>query len=254
MDKKYLEKLKEEIKSSGVPLEIFSSIVLEKLGWDIRQGSRYLSKRFDKEKEIDIIAEKESISFKNIRNVLVLECKKSEKKPWVFFTQEKMIDTARGGMVSTSNIGGLYERLKQNPNKLHYVGKPYHAYYLFPYTNYFGKEKKEESQIYIAINEVTNATSFLMKQYLDSYYKLGKEFNFLFHPIIVIDGNLISAKIDGENINLRPCNHLQFLVNLELEVPTEISHILKKYIFKTKSFIIDVIKKEYLKEFLKESF
>ena len=86
--KSFEEKIIKEISNSGFPLEVFISIVLKKQGWTVRPSLDYYDKNIDDYRETDIIAYKPS-SMEEIFNILVIECKKSAEKPWVFIQQKR---------------------------------------------------------------------------------------------------------------------------------------------------------------------
>jgi len=90
MDKDLEKAIKKDIKSSGIPLQIFTSIILDKKGWFVKRGSLYSSEtKLKSMREIDVIAEKYNAPSQNISRILVIECKKEENKQWVFFKNDQ---------------------------------------------------------------------------------------------------------------------------------------------------------------------
>jgi len=89
-EKQIIKKIRKEIGKSGHPVSLKASFILNKKKWYVKNAPRYFGYGSKKVREIDIVAEKECPLVENSKNVLIIECKKSRDKPWVFFRQNKL--------------------------------------------------------------------------------------------------------------------------------------------------------------------
>lgn len=252
-----LNKIKSEIEEGGIPLQVYSSIALDKLGWYVKQNSFYnlFNKNGESEREIDIIAEKNSF-ISRLKNVLILECKKS-RKPWVFFEQgtkvgeDPFIVTALG----KENLL-IYELIEDNFKKFHYFGKEIHTYF---HTAFFKEDLTRDEQyspIHKAIKQVLSGYKFILDQNEDFLSKGPETIDgYFFYPLIILEGELLSAKIiENGEIVLEEKDHISLLLTLEREKTLVIRGREKAQGLRSKKIIIDIVKKEYLEDFLKDSF
>jgi hypothetical protein len=254
--KKILEEsITEEINKSGYPLEISISIVLNRNGWSVRPSLDYFDEILKDYREADIVAYKDA-NCCNIFNILVVECKKSVEKPWVFIKQNRI-----GNLSENLNIACFrqdfiyYDKLEETMDYHHYSKTPLCTYYIVPFT---AEDKKDNQKlaksIFHAKNQVISALSHIYEQ-RTKMFKESREItrrDFLY-PVIVFDGTLYSASINENETILIEENHV--LLSLERELPqkrtiglSENSSRYQEY----KPFIIDIIKKEYFENFLKE--
>jgi len=88
-DKEKKDVLK-DIEEQGFPLEVKTSEVLKKYGWEVTNQFSYLDYETKKYRTVDVVALKNILeSDKMVVDVnLVIECKKSAKKPWVFYSSD----------------------------------------------------------------------------------------------------------------------------------------------------------------------
>jgi hypothetical protein len=70
--------------STGFETEEQVALTLLEDNWNAMRNPRYYLKNEDRFKEMDIIARKSLKKDSNLRFLLVIECKKQEKWPWVF--------------------------------------------------------------------------------------------------------------------------------------------------------------------------
>ena len=246
------EKIISEIKQAGYPLEFFSAIALSKKGWAVRPSLDYLDPILDDYRETDIVAYKNS-NIPNLFNVLVIECKKSEANPWVFIQQKRM-----GNLSENLNIATLrqdyiyYDKLEETMKDHHYSTVPICTYSLVSFASKKDPNNRLAKSIYHAKNQVISATSRIYNQFEQMHKKYRNSLRFTFiYPIIVFDGKLYSAQIQGENIELFDENHLIFSIERELSNQRTIGiapNSQRDQDFKP--YFIDVVKKEYFEQFL----
>jgi hypothetical protein len=243
----YLKKL---IEDSGHPVSLKVSTILQRKGWFVANGARYPSTQEpDVLKEIDVIGEKRSTLFPEAHNNLIIECKK-QKDPWIFFKQNKKIDTIY--TLNTNFAGYSYDYVnlsKKNERlfkKHYYYGKELCTYYLV------GGKKIDKSgpgaTIDRAINQVYGALKFFIRQ-------TGGEFPVLYYPVIVFDGEIYEAYYKDENLETKKSDHIYLQFDVAFNKPEIMERIGTRKIdavLSSKSYVIDVVKKEYFEKFLGE--
>jgi hypothetical protein len=254
MNKELENKIIRDIKKSGFPLEINSSIELNKKGWKVFNSSRYYNKNKKDYSEIDIVAIKNQ-RIKGVKNILIIECKKFHEGQWVFFKQElskpnvynlNIVENGR----NISSYNWFDKNLMANH---HYLKNPICTYSIVPHTKGKGEvNEKKQKLIYKAVSQVVDALMF----YLIRDNKIINQNNIneisLLYPVIVFDGPLFSAEIKNDDVFLNEENHVQLLFSLQLDTPFKIQWDYKsKKLIKQKSIIIDIVKKEYFSEYLK---
>jgi hypothetical protein len=244
------EQIIKELKKSGFPLEIFVSIKLNESGWVVRPTLDYFDPNIDDYREADIIAYK-NLSAKKIFNILVIECKKSDSKPWVFIRQKRDGNLSENlNILCSPSNSAMYNSLESTMQFHHYSKTPICTYYIVPFTN--GENSKLSKAIFHGKNQVISALNHLFEQRSEMYRGNTMISKTFFYPIIVFDGDLYSAKINEDNIALTKENHLILSVERELSKKREIrlgenTYRNQEY----KPYFIDIVKKEYFEEYLK---
>ena len=246
------ENIIKEINSSGFPLEVYVSIILNKNGWNVKPSFDYFDEKINDYREADILANKRS-ELQNILNFLVIECKKSSEKPWVFIKQKRI-----GRLSENLNIACpfqkwvYYEILEKTMNSHHYSKRPICTYYIVPFTNDEKKNLKLSQSIFHAKNQVITVMTRLVNQRNESFRDFPDAVSkFFYYPIIVFDGTLYSATINEDHIDLHEENHL--LLSVERELPKKRSIHISENTSSDQSYkpyLIDIVKKEYFEEFI----
>lgn len=252
------EKIKKEISNSGFPLEIYSSILLNKHQWNVRPALNYYDKTLGEYRENDILAHKK-VDGATIINFLVIECKKSAKNPWVFIKNSKtMLISENLNIVHSQNCKILYHSLEETMKFHHYSYTP-RCYASFvacttdqnAHLNDQSKNSKISQSIFHAKNQILSA----LMQFEDKWTTMNKpslcNTLIFFYPIIVFEGLLYSATITERDIQLSEENHL--LLNVEREQSNNFDIYLNATTFRRqnyKSYLIDIVKKEYFDEYL----
>jgi hypothetical protein len=236
--KKYI---KNEISKSGFPLEIKVAAILSQKGWNVKPHILYPSE--GKDKEMDIKATKIHPTKKKCKNMLIVECKKQESKPWIFFEQNEVNKDIFSLNASPFH---LYDKLTDYFEKTHY-SKQKPCSYHFPS---FVERNCKSDPILEAVNQVIDALFYSHNIELELYEKLERNFTFLY-PIIVLDGKLFSARIEPDgNIELTESSHLQLKVLKGFKDPFTFRSGTVNYIKSMKPYIIDIVLKDYFSEFL----
>ena len=244
-----IRKIKEDVEKSGFPLEVEVHEILRKFDWRVLHQQLFLDKDTEKERSIDIVAFYADHSplgaYTLFHMSLIIECKRSVKHPWIFYTvpkekeffsfpfrpvehyalprgykKKKMLDELQKWMpfshIYRKNLNG--ERVA-----LHY----YEAF-----------KKGKGKQIFDAKNKVLKSLKYRLNESKDFTLKIRKVEPdyfplFIFYPVIAFDGHLFELKSMEEDPI--PVNYLQYFA------PTT-----------SASIIIDVVKKEHLHRFLDE--
>ena len=237
------EYLKREITKSGFPFEIFSSITLSKFGWNCEIHTIYYSEQTKSFSEIDIRAHKLDKHFEGVSDVLVIECKKQEKKPWVFFEQDRPnTDITTLNAVPSS----LYMKLKPRFKKHYYFNRKPCSFH-FPSFVSHGKP----DVILDAINQVLNALDYCLEKenQMQPHLESRKTISY---PVILLDGKLFSARVESDgDIKLSESKHLQLMVRRGLPSPMQVQISgTDALLSPIKLYIIDIVRKDGLEEFL----
>ncbi len=256
ISKSVIKKIKKEVEKSGHPVSLKTSIILNKKGWYVRNAPRYFDSNLKISREIDIVAQKKSIYVKDAIDVLIIECKKSKGKPWVFFRQNKFnadVLSLNVDMAETTE-GAIYDWLGKHIFKKHYYYKrPCHTYYFVANANPASKAGK---QIFDATEQVLSALRFYLVQRFNlfSEYRLKPKIPTFFYPIIVFDGKMFEVSVEEADINIKETDWISLWIEKELKEP-----LLMKFLYRqgfrrvvySKPIVIDIVKLDYFEEFLK---
>lgn len=242
--------ISDEIRKSGFPLEAYASMILDKKGWDIFPHLLYYNDLEKCYNEIDILAIKGSLrkGFRGgkflKREILMIECKKQKKKPWIFFEADEEID------VSSLYVVPPNPKLVSNQSfKNHYYYKQKPCNFHFPC---FVKAGKPDV-ILDAINHLIESINSYKKTTLDLRTKVTFQGYEIYYPTIILDGKLFSVKIESDGtIKVSEVNHLQLKIS-RLRKEAELLEISKETIIWSdcKDYIIDIVRKDFFEEFLK---
>ncbi|UCC90460.1 MAG: hypothetical protein JSW24_04845 [Dehalococcoidia bacterium] len=239
------DKIKGEIKKSGFPLELYVLNICSKKNTGRMPNIHYVYE--GKLREIDLYAFFEEINLhpkkgENLQHTstsMIVACKKSEERPWVFFSSSmhqsedvfyftKYVSEFDSYLKQEGKYplpGQIYKDLEKN----HYMDKTISK--CITYSEAFKKDRSSPSQIYEAIESVLNFLRYRRELYLRHLKKLGC-FTEFFFPVIVLDGLLFEARLEGEEVNLVEKDHIQLRTDYAEEI-----------------FIIDVVRKGNFKNF-----
>jgi len=146
---------------------------------------------------------------------LIIECKKSDSKPWVFFSSpayrfDKVFSSLRYFSdldlhFAEKKLPPLLAQIYPHIKKNHYVNPSLPR--CFSYCEAF-KNTEKPSEIWAAIDSVTNYQSYLfsIREQRPERFGVFSEFYF---PVIVFEGCLFEATVAGQEIDLSPRSHLQ---------------------------------------------
>ena len=241
---KIIDAIKREIEKSGFPLELYVLNICSKKNTGRMPSIRYIYE--GNLREIDLWAFFEEINLnpkkgENLQHTsvnMIIECKKSKDKPWVFFSSGLYPST--DVFCFTKYVSGfdlyfrrekkhsLLSRIYKNLRKNHYMDKKVPR--CITYFEAF-KDHSSPSEIYKAIDSLLSFLCYKRDSFLKRRSELDFSTDFLF-PIIVLDGSLFEARVNGDEINVEEQNHIQLRTDYREEI-----------------FIVDVVKKEYFEKF-----
>lgn len=241
------DKIKREIEKSGFPLELYVIDICSKKNTGRMPNIHYVYE--GKLREVDLYAffeeinldPKEGENLQHTSTSMIMACKKSEDKPWVFFSSSmhqstdvfyftkyvSEFDSYLEQKGRYSLLGQIYKNLEKN----HYMDKTISK--CITYSEAFKKERSSPSRIYEAIESVLSFLRYRKEFYLTKFEKLGCFSDFLF-PIIVLDGLLFEARLEKEEVIVTEKNHVQLRTDYDEEI-----------------FIIDIVKKENFENFFR---
>lgn len=240
-----IKKIEKDIHRSGLPLEIEVSSTLKEYKWELLIHDYYIDEQERKSREIDISAFKrfdiDSPDYNMFHLSLIIECKRSIKKPWVFYTSEEgermmfapFIIRSFGKPRVHKNILSQERWMKES----HYFYPEFRKKAIISYEPF---KKGKGKKIFEASMQVIKATGYKLKEFT-KIIKIAPEKNplFLMYPITVFDGHLYEY-ISGE---IKPVRYLQYLImhkfiTIEGRITRDI-------------FIIDLMRKDFFTDYLK---
>lgn len=245
-------KITDYLKGTGYPLELLVSAMLSDRDWKVFNNPSYMDSYTGQNKSYDIRAIKQWELFPMKRGeslfldvALIIECKKSEKKPWVFFvtpTSQADLDIKRlimpHGHFCTMEPAEDSEQLSSKQ-----VTHLHHYYRLAnkgrSYTEAFVSADKP-SQIFKAISSVVEGTLFEKGTSWPHGYAV-------LYPVIVFNGDLYQAKVlTTDEIALRRTRNVQVVHSYA----TQVGYPLGGWQYSTTEFVVDVVRFDCLSSFL----
>ncbi len=240
------EKIKKEIEKSGFPLQLYVIDICSKKNTGRMPNIHYVHE--GKLKEVDLYAFFEEINLRpqegeNLQHTstsMIIVCKKSEDRPWVFFSSSahqsadifyftkyvSEFDSYFKQQGEYPLLGQIHKDLEKN----HYMDKTISK--CITYSEAFEKDRPSHSQIYEAIESVLSFLHYRRELYLRYFRKPGW-FSEFFFPVIVLDGLLFEARLEGEKVDLTGKDQVQLRTDYAGEI-----------------FIIDVVRKGHFENFL----
>jgi len=246
--KPLLDRVAEDIQKSGFPLELHVLNICSS-----RNTGRLPSVRYEylgQLREIDLITNFETIKFKSSqRNApqhtvtsLIIECKKSSSKPWVFFTSEDY--AFREFLVSYLHYVSEFDLHFKEQAEIPLLARIVSQVKLTQYANsrlakcvsYYEafRDKDRPSDIYKAVDSVITYLSYSHEIRKERREEFGVFSNF-FLPVIVLEGDLMEASLIDNAIKVVKKKHLQL-----------------RTLHREKTYLIDIVTKDHFSDFLAE--
>lgn len=242
------EKLLEDIKKTGYPLELKIANIFDKCGWRTQSNSYYIDKDENKGREIDLIASKweqidDNENYLEMTFYFITEIKTAWKKPWVLFSvpeDEKgfnlhSVNLELNKGVQHSKIIKKYFREKVL-NVQSRLGKSF-------YEGFSGNGSRDD--IFKALSGSVKALEHYKESSLASKDQSTDRIIDYYIPLIIIDGPLFEAYLDDNGeIQLEEVEYIQAAFN----------YLSPNYNIGSKygSSIVQIIRFEYLERFLEK--
>jgi hypothetical protein len=252
-----IDYLKSAIAKTGYPLEIHISSLLDKTWDSVLNTDSYYDREEQKLRDVDIITSSSYTDKEEgmtLQTGMVIECKKTEKFAWVFFTRPfefsvseiegQYLDKIQCISKNLEKSDFLNELLFQH-EKLHYANfKNVSVAYseLLLSTDSETKKSRNSHDIFEAQNQVKKYIDCQIEQLINNYSKPNSSMPvFFFFPCIVFDGDLFEAIVSEDGLELKDTNHL--LLSSTYKSP---------YANFERIVLIDIVKKEYFNSYQKE--
>lgn len=251
MEQSFQKKILESIKNSGFPLELeLVQKLRERKIITFPNISFQDSERYNHELDIVsiIYGDKSTWKFGVSGIQLLIECKRANKYPWVFFEEvhnplnyglASKIDFCSDFSLDQKEFNPLIGSLNSDSHHYNQVSLPISRTYF----EAFKEENNNTSQIYKAVTSI-----FHGKRYLKNWFdksrisSIEKGRAFLNHFAIVLDGSLILATKDGTDFKLKEVDHVI------LKTVDTLSNNNKSLM--GEEIIIDIIRKDYFSSYL----
>jgi len=267
MNKELKSKILKDLKQSGFPLQVETAAYLQGQGWKVDEDLLYVDEESDKERSVDIHALKVDYTYasKTPKRItpgnenkliahLVIECKKSTK-PWIFFDNGKVRWPIIPSTILTSKYDDfnnlMFEELETYGLKEHrYKNAKFHkSFYqaIFKGDEEGRENKMDDTKIRGGLYQATKAS-----RYLKQRYGVGEYSFHLFHPVVVLEGELCSAsvgkplKTGGYSVKIKAADIIHVVFNRLVSVdPSE------KAGFFEEEQVVDIVRASASRKYLR---
>jgi len=263
-DEKRLEdKIKDDLIKSGFPLELEISNLLEENNWNFSPNEYIVDQETGIQYEMDIRAINSKFSKTNDERFemrsflqLIIECKKCEKHPWVFFIRERQEFENASNLIRHTHNFGINKPYRIEGNNYGSDQVFFSKNIDYSRLNLFsGNEKSTsycqafrkpsmENQIYFAVRSVLRSFDFLSSRLKESYSKGGWDRLYLHThiPVIVVDDNLFEARMNNGKLEIQESSHIPLIFKIH-----------NMYEINLNQIMINIVKLDYFKQFLSEA-
>ena len=235
MDEKLKQSIAEAISSTGFPLEHSICNILKKHSWNIISNRYYIDDVKGSEREIDIIAYKNTRIVDDVEYItaLVISCKKSEHNRWCFLTRDAdkasgninwtplhfcSTDERLGHILETQNKQ-LFSQYLSNRALLHLYSFDRQVFTFQEVQNSKKQQDKgkgnlcvkSNDNIYNSIITPIKAISAEKKSRIEKYSNQSKRC-YLFYAISIFEGEMIEVYFDCDGKqNIEEIKNIKYL-------------------------------------------
>jgi len=238
MANNFEEKILKELKKSGVPTEIEVTEILENKNWKVANQLGYLDSDENKWRRIDVRAVRaedlpHSQTYKRVVMHLYIECKRSEKYPWVFYIRRKeempsfpfdLLDLVKETSWPPILVKSFLDR-DWWKDCFHYLKIQVVGVISFEPFN------KGKSKIFEAANQVVKCVKYHSEKNKKLLSGMKHSVIVLSYPIIIFNGKLYIYKKERSVI---PVKYVQYLFSYGEE-----------------NFLVDVVRLDFLEKYLR---
>lgn len=241
-----IDKIKNDIRQSGFPLELHILNICS-----TKNTGRMPSLRYEYQgdfRELDLLTSFETMDFGSRRAVpqhtstnLIIECKKSRAKPWIFFSSPPF-ESANltfflkywsdfDSHFSSTQAPSLLAQIFPNIRDGHYAAEiaPKCISYYEAFSGTSGPR-----EIYRAIDSVITYLNYRRPSRLNRREGSGN-FSEFYLPVIVLDGLLFEASVNKDEIDVRPRLHVQL-----------------RTFHRESLYVIDIVTRDHFDQFFNE--
>jgi hypothetical protein len=256
MEKEFKQKIHAEIQKSGFPLELEITEKLRQQDHALVFSNVAYQSPDNSIKEIDIVAilqdEDDEWDIGPVGTQILIECKKSDKYPWVFF--EDVYDPLVAlGLLGQADYLTDLELTFEKSLMMGTVHSPLSGHYyndlnISTTKTYFEafKAGNEPTTIYKAVLNILHGRKFLRDSFVRQFESRANDKNkfrtFLKQYVIVYDGKLVIASKNGDDFDLAETNHL--IIRTRDTIASQEQDYLGEEI------LIDVVKREYFGQYI----
>jgi hypothetical protein len=237
------QKILEEISKTGFPLELRVSELLNNRGYYVANNLYYVDLDEDKGREIDIRALK-NCDFKieneryYVRHCLLIECKKSSKKPWVIFSSpETSYDSE---YFSVDCLGADFDTYSQEVGEAFDHLEDIHPFCRFKRRGRSFFEPFRDNQSGETTFRALMSTAKASIGMRNSEFGSGLNSICFFYPMVVFEGQLFEAYLNNSRVELNKTDSII------------VSFFYESAKYKYESFAIPVVRENALEAFLNE--
>lgn len=183
--------------------------------------------------ETQVFSPKRGENFQHTVTRIVIACKKSAEKPWVFFSTPRYPPRPLTDFLKYLSDFDLQFFKTKRPRLRHqirkYLSRIHYSLRDIPacisYCQAF-KKASDPSDIYDAIHSVLSYINYDMDLRLKQRQATGQVTIFYF-PVVVLDGSLFEAQVEGDQIEVHARDHIQLRTGDENDM-----------------FVVDIVTKE----------
>jgi hypothetical protein len=208
MSNDLLDRITAEITKTGFPLELRAASYLRERGYHVATNIYFVDKDEEKGREVDIRALKNDFldTRRVVRHCLLIECKKSSSRPWVFFTSEvasydqNVTDILCHGIDYSHWLRTMTEA-REMQERHPWFREPERGRSFFEPFSSGGTDTNQT--INKAILGAIKACIEAHQTNFASDY-VGVRNATFYYPIVVFDGELFTANLSGGDLVVRP--------------------------------------------------
>jgi hypothetical protein len=191
------QKIREWLDKGGYPFEMEVTRLIKKAGFKVAQSEFYLDEETNTYRETDIVAYEMFSDGPNQTIIcFVIECKVSQDKPWVLFTEKSYLSTeiAIQRRASSNIAKGILTKLSlvSEIRELSTLKLPDRSAYSVAAA--FQSDSKAPDRAYKALMSVLSATSGIVKK-IEKAARSDTIYIYAF-PLIVLKGQLFEAYLN----------------------------------------------------------
>jgi len=232
--------IEKEIQKSGFPLEMHVLNICSTKNTGRMPNFRYEHK--GQQREIDLLAFFETMAPSHHTSTdLIIECKKTTEKPWVFFsTPSYTFENVIYFTKYASEFDVYFKKHEMLPLLAQIYSRMPDRYYdrkpsrCISYCEAFRSTSTASDNIYRAIDSVITALNYRYEARLPRLEEFG-DFSEFYLPIIVVDGFLFEAAVESDKVIVNARSHVQLRTFHDEDV-----------------YIVDVVTRDHFPEFFEE--